>query len=368
MAGRTANLLLADLATGESGVLGYANWGEAADDNFARLEDALTETSSITLAGVNVTLTDEQERSVNIVLTGTLSANVEVRTNDRKGFWFVHNNTTGAYTVTFKPTSGTGVIIAPGARVVIVCDGTDAKPIAITAPLAQCRLDYDSGNLKLSRQNGLFLWVNGKLCTIPSAGVTLSASGLTPNTTYNIYAEQTSGVITSLVPSLTARATHTDGTQIRSGDATRAYVGKARCLTGPAWSADLVLSWFNQVLKTKRVVASGSIISVGTNVIVGSGEFGVLSHGDRAIRNAYNGSLYTNAANYRGTLVVAIDGSAASYGVAGTTNGAGSAWLTPIAHDFTSVPSEGYHTHGAYAQTNGDTSVFTGYFSVDYWG
>ena len=83
-------LLLINLATGESSYDVYTNWGEVADANFAFIEDALGEVTSKALAANDIILSDTEERSAFIKLSGTLTANVAVKTNDRKGFWFVH--------------------------------------------------------------------------------------------------------------------------------------------------------------------------------------------------------------------------------------------------------------------------------------
>lgn len=129
MASLTSILLLVDLATGESAYGPYANWGAVTDGNLAFLEDTVGEVTSKTLASSNVTLTDDEERSLFIKLSGTLGANVEVRTNDRKGFWLVKNDCTGAFTVTFKPTSGTGIVVPQGGAILAVCDGTNTTLI-----------------------------------------------------------------------------------------------------------------------------------------------------------------------------------------------------------------------------------------------
>jgi len=133
MASLSQILLLMDLATGESSYAGYSNWGEVQDANNAFLEAALGQVTSKTLTASNVTLTDTEERSLYIKLSGTLAANVEVRTNDRKGFWFVENACAGAFTVTFKPTSGTGVVIPAASRLILVCDGTNTYSMSLTA-------------------------------------------------------------------------------------------------------------------------------------------------------------------------------------------------------------------------------------------
>ncbi len=123
-------LQLTYLATGESASGGFANWGESANDNWESLDDALGEVTSKTLSSSNVTLTATEERSLLIKLSGTLGANVEVRTSGRKGFWFVSNATSGAFSVTFKPTSGSGVAIQQGTTAIVACDGTNILPIS----------------------------------------------------------------------------------------------------------------------------------------------------------------------------------------------------------------------------------------------
>jgi hypothetical protein len=89
-------------------------------------------TSSITLSNANVTLTSVQAATPQIVLTGTLTANVQVIFPTWYQRWRVINNCTGNYTVTAKTSSGTGIYIAPlssyGASD-IYCDGTSIWPL-----------------------------------------------------------------------------------------------------------------------------------------------------------------------------------------------------------------------------------------------
>jgi hypothetical protein len=84
-----------------------------------------TSVFALTLAGSNVALSDEQSYSEFIVLSGTLTASVEVSAPTRPRKWFVINNTTGAFTVTFKTPSGSGVEIPQGAAYLVRSDGTD---------------------------------------------------------------------------------------------------------------------------------------------------------------------------------------------------------------------------------------------------
>lgn len=132
MASESSILLLINLALGESSYGSYSDWGAVTDFNLGALEATVGEVTSKTLTSSNVTLSDAEERSLLIKLSGTLSANVEVRTNDRKGFWFVSNATTGDFTVTFKPTSGTGIVVPQGGTAILACDGTNTLRIGST--------------------------------------------------------------------------------------------------------------------------------------------------------------------------------------------------------------------------------------------
>jgi hypothetical protein len=113
----------------------------------------------------------------------------------------------------------------------------------------QCQLTLSGGNLLLSRKNGRLLTINGAHYVIPSAGVTLAPTGLTPASLRYIYAYMNSGTMT-LEASATAYATDSaTGVQIKSADATRTLVGMVYPETGPVFTDTLakrfVRSWFN---------------------------------------------------------------------------------------------------------------------------
>lgn len=133
MATYSTSLKLSYPAYGENGVHGFLTWGALVNSNFQFVEDKVSNSATIALTGVNVTLTDAQERCMYLNLTGTLVANVEVRTSGRKGFWFVNNATSGAFTATFKPTSGTGYAVPQGVNAILYCDGTNIFPINLTS-------------------------------------------------------------------------------------------------------------------------------------------------------------------------------------------------------------------------------------------
>ncbi|MFM0435892.1 hypothetical protein PQQ84_05485 [Paraburkholderia strydomiana] len=120
----------------------------------------------------------------------------------------------------------------------------------------QCRLSVTSTTaLKLAPFNGNKLIINGVSQTIPSAGVTLSNSGLSATTVYYVYAYMNAGTM-ALEAVTTAHATGTNGVEIKSGDATRTLVGLIRTGASSQFldtaAARFCLNWFNK----RKIVGS----------------------------------------------------------------------------------------------------------------
>lgn len=81
--------------------------------------------TSVAMASANVTLTPLQYGKPIIVITGTLTANLNLIFPTIVNEWTVINNTTGPYTITCKTAAGTGLIVNTAA--LIVGDGTNIQ-------------------------------------------------------------------------------------------------------------------------------------------------------------------------------------------------------------------------------------------------
>ena len=93
--------------------------------------------------GANVVLTADEQRRDILILTGALTANINVEVDATPWSWpIVHNNTSGAYTLTVKVTGQTGVAVAQGARVALACDGTDVRRVD---PIAATQAEMEAG-------------------------------------------------------------------------------------------------------------------------------------------------------------------------------------------------------------------------------
>jgi len=77
--------------------------------------------------GADVTLSDAEARNAVHSYTGTLTGNISVVVPAAGKIYFVHNGTSGAFTLTVKTASGTGVDVTQGSRAILVCDGVNVE-------------------------------------------------------------------------------------------------------------------------------------------------------------------------------------------------------------------------------------------------
>jgi len=104
-------------------------WLPYAGKAFSALTKAVT--------GGAVTLTATESSSRFITLTGVLASNLTLNFPAELGWWQIINNTTGAFTVTVKPTAGTGILIRQGSSDCVVSNGATMRYMAndgITMP------------------------------------------------------------------------------------------------------------------------------------------------------------------------------------------------------------------------------------------
>lgn len=93
--------------------------------------------------GSDVALTSIEQGNSVIELTGPITANINVTVDDDKDGhqWIVKNSTTGAFTVTFKTDSGTGVAIDQSATAIVYHDGTNIDELVTLSAQGLALLD-----------------------------------------------------------------------------------------------------------------------------------------------------------------------------------------------------------------------------------
>lgn len=119
------NLNLQLQATGED----TGAWGQNLNNNvFSIIDSVLGNVLTLPLSGTDVTLNIAQTQNNFILLTGTLTTNVNVIFPQIGRNFFVKNNTTGAFAVTLKTSAAGGAVVtvSQGASSFVVLDGTNA--------------------------------------------------------------------------------------------------------------------------------------------------------------------------------------------------------------------------------------------------
>lgn len=229
----------------------------------------------------------------------------------------------------------------------------------------QCQLVKSGANLVLKPLNGNKLMVGGKMRTIPAAGVSMSADGLTPGTRYYIYAYMDGDTMT-LRPSTTGHITYADsGVEVKSDAGSNTLVGMVRIIAGPAFqdtpTQRFVRSWFNDPgvagnasFTSNHVTSSTAYVELGTEIrnefLCWAGEI-VLVGGS---------GVSTNASAALNSIAVGFDGISTlepgSYSAGYAPGGGG----FPYAISFPkSGLTEGYH----YATLAGKVQAGTGTWS-----
>jgi len=218
----------------------------------------------------------------------------------------------------------------------------------VLAANAQCRLYYtDATHLTLSPYNGNKILINGTVCTIPSAGVVLAATGLLATTLYYVYAYMNGATMTLEAITTAHSPSAVNGTEIKNGDATRTLVGMAYVKTAATFADSgtqrFVASWFNPRPRgvQRNFTALRSVSTVGTWSEFNSEvrvEF--LAWGDRDISFNGFGTIYSSGA-YNMLVGLGLDASNALAGPwqAITVSGIG----VPFGGGFTQTVGEGYH-------------------------
>lgn len=112
---------------------GVGYWLNTAENNTTDPEaggagwvpDFVSGSAAVTMTGSNVTLTPLEYGKPIIVITGTLTANLNLIFPNLAARWVVINDTTGAFSITCKTAAGTGVTVTGTGSV--VGDGTNIR-------------------------------------------------------------------------------------------------------------------------------------------------------------------------------------------------------------------------------------------------
>lgn len=104
-------------------------WGPPLNANFSIIDNNLAGRLSVSLSSSDVTLNATQAQNAIYLLTGTLSANVNLLFPAVGGIWTVVNGTTGNFSVTVKTVAGgsVGTAVAQGSSSIVYSDATNVR-------------------------------------------------------------------------------------------------------------------------------------------------------------------------------------------------------------------------------------------------
>ena len=152
--------------------------------------------------GAEVVLTTAEAGNLIIELTGTLTANINVVVPAEARLFLLYNNTAGAYALTVKTPTGSGVVVARGGRAMLECDETDVVHALNAAGAAGLALGLfrkadpttvafvKTGAFAISTQAAaIYVEVDGAVQTIPASTAVTMPGSPTAGTDYAIWAK-----------------------------------------------------------------------------------------------------------------------------------------------------------------------------------
>jgi len=184
----TSRLKLERQADGENS----GNWGNLVNYVLNRIDSTVRGYVAVSVAGTaNVTLVsntstnntaeaaDDQVHNKVIELTGTLGASIHVFTDAVEGEYIIHNNTAGAYTLTFANTghAANGIAITQGTKAILYTNGSTIYN-AISAAGSNTQIQFNSSGVFAGSANLIFDGTNMIAAgTVTAQGGQLSTTG-----------------------------------------------------------------------------------------------------------------------------------------------------------------------------------------------
>tara|TARA_R100000664_G_scaffold27554_2_gene38302 strand:+ start:716 stop:1537 length:822 start_codon:yes stop_codon:yes gene_type:complete len=108
-------------------------WGDLTNDNMSKIDTSIKGYSAVAITGTTQTLTTgsagtgNQINNASLKFTGTLSGNTDIVCPAQPTWFFVEDSTSRTvndYSLTFKPSGGTGVALVNNAKHVLYTDGS----------------------------------------------------------------------------------------------------------------------------------------------------------------------------------------------------------------------------------------------------
>jgi hypothetical protein len=212
----SASLKLTVQATGENS----GTWGQITNTNLLILEQAIGGYQAVGItSGATLTFSNgaiSNGKNAVLKLTGTIGGAVNVTIPDSiEKTFIVDNGTTGAFTVTFKTTSGSGVTWAAADKgtKMIYSDGTNVVDTAFTdlssdfSPQLSADLDANGKNITIDTSTGIIDENGNQQITFSTTGSAVNEFTVANAATTNPPALSVTGGDTNIDMNLTPKGT-----------------------------------------------------------------------------------------------------------------------------------------------------------------
>lgn len=154
------------------------DWNTPVNADLTDIDTAFGGVTNLTVTAVSgdVTLTATQYRPIQIIIAGTLTANVRYLIPSGKGGqWTVTNNATGAFTVKIASAAGGSDITLPSGTTIVSCDGTAGGMRLSISNTANVVSTFSAGSTGLTPS----VATGGAVTLAGTLGVSNGGTGLT---------------------------------------------------------------------------------------------------------------------------------------------------------------------------------------------
>jgi hypothetical protein len=212
-------------------------------------------TFNVVAASGTITLTSTQYTPPFFVFSGLLTANVNYQLpTGVGGYWWIFNNTTGAFTVTFSSAGGgTTALIPQGSRVQCICDGTN-----IVFGSAAAGANADITSLKGLGITGLVKGTGSGNALVPA---TPGTDYVAPGTATNFTATQTFSGTAANIAEILVNAAETGTVSATAATGTIAYYLSSQSFL--YFTSNASANWTTNLSFASTPTTLNTVMSVG---------------------------------------------------------------------------------------------------------
>lgn len=238
---------------------------------------------SITTADYTLSTLEATDCYVTVNVSGTLTGNRNlILPSTRKLFCAVKNNTSGAFTLTVKPSGGTGVTVTQGQEATLYSNGTTAEAVP-TLSGAQALTGKTYNGLTVTTTTGTLTVANGKTLTANSNLTLAGVDGKTLTVNNNLTLAGTDGKTLTVSNNLTLAGT--DGSTLT--------IGAGGTLGTAAYTASTA---YAPAAGSASVITLGTVTTGTWNASVLAGQYGGTGVANTGKTITLGGNLATSGA------------------------------------------------------------------------